>query len=170
VRIRGLIAAGVLVATVIGTLIPASAASAANSYGFRNLNSLLCMAARAGSGERPVVQTTCDFTVPAYWADQHWSLPGGFLQRTQIKNVALGLCLVARGSGETAVVATGCGPYGDQYWYAMWDANTATYQYLNGNSGLCLAARGSGESRVIVTTCDYAVGQFWRDQHWYSTA
>lgn len=28
----------------------------------RNLNSELCMTARAGSGERPVIQTTCDFT------------------------------------------------------------------------------------------------------------
>jgi hypothetical protein len=168
VRARGLVAIGALVAALVATLLPASSASAAVSTTFLNSSSALCLTSRAGSGERPVVQTTCDTTVPAYWADQHWLVVGG-ATLTHIKNVATGLCLVARGSGETKVVATGCGDWGDQLWRLVYHNPTGTFKLQNNNSGLCMAARGFGESPVVVTTCDSTVYQYWPDQHWYQS-
>lgn len=185
-RLRSLVISGLLVAAaaVGAPAAPAGAAptdaapagrqlvtpgnvSAAASHHIRNTNSYLCLAARAGSGERPAVQTTCDFTVGAYWADQYWELVPATATTWHLYSPHLGLCLVARGSGETAVVATTCGSWADQRWYWLENDSNGTYQFLNANSGNCLTARGSGESAAVATTCDWRVGAYWADQHWY---
>jgi hypothetical protein len=168
VKARGLVAIPTLLVAFIAAVLPASSASADVSTTFLNSSSVLCMTSRAGNGERPVVQTTCDTTVPTFWADQHWLVVGGNAL-TQIKNVATGLCLVARGSGEAQAVATGCGPAADQWWWPVYHYPTGTYKLQNKNSGLCLAARGYGESPVIATTCDSSVNRYWPDQHWYES-
>jgi hypothetical protein len=157
----------VIVGSCLPIIVSARPASAASSFNISNYNTGHCVAARAGSGERPGIATTCDFTVKASWADQHWSFPPAAYGTVQIKSDALGLCLVARGSTETQAVATTCGGWADQLWTVKFDSTTNTYQYVNYNSGLCLASRaGSGEPPVIATTCDFAVNTVWADQHW----
>jgi hypothetical protein len=142
-------------------------AQLAGPYHIQNINSGLCLASRAGSGERPTIQTTCDFTVGQYWADQYWELRY-VSYAWQIYNRALRLCLVARGGGESAVVATTCGSWNDQLWYWL-VASDGTEQFENVNSGLCLTARGSGESAPVATTCDWNANSYWPDQHWLTS-
>jgi len=85
--------------------------------------------------------------------------------RWQIYSPYLGLCLVARGAGESAVVATTCGSWADQLW--DWQGLVilpypSQYDwFVNADSGLRIAARGLGESRAVATTCGN-----WADQHW----
>jgi hypothetical protein len=141
---------------------PAAAAlRAPGPYVIQNENSGLCLTARAGSGERPVVQTTCS-GLP----DQSWEMNLVSSDVWQIRSPFLGLCLAARGSGEVAVLATTCNAgWRDQTW--LWHSRVvAPYppQYSlfeNRNSGLCIAARGFAESRALVTTCGG-----WADQRW----
>lgn len=155
-------------------LVPSADLAPAASIHLWNANSFLCGAARTGSGERPVVQTTCDWTVGRTWADQYWQLVPTGDGSVHIRSSLLGLCIVARGSGETAVVATTCdtavgASWDDQHWWEYQDTDGTT-QLWNGASGLCLAARGLTESALIATTCDWAVGTggaYWWDQHWY---
>ncbi|HEU4425468.1 MAG TPA: recombinase family protein [Pilimelia sp.] len=66
----------------------------------------------------------------------------------QLYSRHLGLCLAARGSGETAAVATTCGSSPDQRWYP-WRNPDFTFQFVNANSGLCLAARASASRRPL---------------------
>jgi hypothetical protein len=111
------------------------------------------MTARFGSGERPVVQTTCDFTIGETWRDQYWDLnnEGVF----NIRRTYQQLCVAARGFGESAAVATTSGGYPDAQWIALYTRGTPDVsQFQNVNSGLCRAARGLGESRVVQTACD----------------
>jgi hypothetical protein len=134
----------------------------------RNANSGLCLAARAGSGERPVIQTTCDYTVGAYWPDQYWLLldVDQDSHNHRIYSTYLGLCIAARGSGEVGAVATTCGSgsaWPDQIWHFEFVPRWQADRFQNRNSGNCLAARGSGESRAIATTCNYV----YPDQHWF---
>lgn len=167
----GKLAVVVLLAAVATLSGPATAAQAAPLYAhhIQNANSGLCMTARFGSGERPVVQTTCDFTIGENWQDQYWDLnnEGVF----NIRRTYQQLCVAARGAGESAAVATTCGGYPDAQWIALYRLGTPNvYQFQNINSGLCLAARGFGESRVVQTTCDFNQPGFpkptWIDQHW----
>ncbi|PRY32140.1 ricin-type beta-trefoil lectin protein [Pseudosporangium ferrugineum] len=110
------------------------------------------------------VQTTCDYVPGQYWPDQYWQLlPVG--SAYLIHSPLLNLCLTARGSGESAAVATTCGGWNDQLW--RWRFNSdSTEQFENVNSGLCLTARGSGESAAVATSCDWKQGRRWADQHW----
>ncbi|ROP28195.1 RICIN domain-containing protein [Couchioplanes caeruleus] len=143
-------------------------ASAFAGIQLRNANSNLCLVSRAGSGERPVVQSTCA-NPPTYWADQYWEYiypdrlnnPG----YVRVRNVALGLCLTARGAAETAAVTTTCGSgwaWPDQIWRLTYVPRWNADRIQNLSSGNCLAARGSGESLAVVTTCNDG----WIDQHW----
>ena len=132
-----------------------------------NTNSALCLVARTGSGERPAVQSTCDFDAGQYWADQYWELRPVTSTTWQIYSPLLNRCLVTRGSGESAAVTTGCGTWADQVW-RWWLNGDGTEQFENTNSGLCLTTRGSGESAAVATTCDWKVGARWADQRWYT--
>ncbi|MCP2357452.1 hypothetical protein HD597_004472 [Nonomuraea thailandensis] len=184
--IRALAAAALLtlLAALVSPSLPAAAASAGgqraeltagrtdsalDSNRIRNRNSRLCLAARAGTGERPAIQTTCDFEAGRYWPDQHWTLErvvtGTEIYR--LRNVALNLCLSARGSGETQAFATACDrdrgqEWRDQHWIYLFDAGHGTHRWQNRASGNCLAARGTGQSPAIATTCN----RDWLDQHW----
>ena len=182
-RLRSLVISALL-ATVAIFVAPAAASAGPSDAGQRvlpgdfriaawahlqNANSGLCLVSRAGSGERPALQTTCDFTVGQYWADQYWEIRGAGDGGWSIHNLALGLCLVGRG-GESTVVATTCDwkvgqSWADQHWI-LWSTSVG-YRFENVATGLCLVTRGSGESRAVVSTCDYKVGQYWADQHWY---
>lgn len=136
-----------------------------------NLNSGNCLASRSGAGERPVIQTSCDDpSHGSVWADQYWHLvpvnPSAGEYR--IRSILLGLCIAARGSGESPAIATTCGAGGqwvDQIWTIRYDGTKNADQYVNKSSDLCLVARGSGESQAVQSTC--ATGQNWRDQYWY---
>ncbi len=158
-RLRSLAIAGLL-AAIAAVAAPGTPAQAAELFTFKNVNSGLCLTARAGSGERPAVQTTC-YGNP----DQKWEMRLVSSNRWQIYSPYLGLCLVARGSGETAVVATTCGGWADQLW--DWQGLVippfgSQYDwFVNANSGNCIAARGAAESRAVATTCGN-----WADQHW----
>lgn len=131
-----------------------------------NRNSHLCLAARSGSGERPVIQSTCDFDAGTYWPDQYWELErvisGTEIYR--IRNTHLNLCIAARGSGEAPAIATTCGQgqqWLDQQWVYIYNSSLPGHKWQNRASGNCLAARGFGESQAIATTCGG-----WLDQHW----
>ena len=165
----GRLAAVMVLAAVATLAVPATAAQAAPlvAHHIQNTSSGLCMTARFGSGERPVVQTTCDFTVGAFWPDQYWNLnnEGVFA----ISRTNQPLCVAARGTGESGAVATTCGGYRDAQWIGLYKLGSPEIlQFQNVNSGLCLAARGSGESRVVQTTCDFTQqgNPYWADQHW----
>ncbi|MFC5833751.1 RICIN domain-containing protein [Nonomuraea insulae] len=134
----------------------------------RNQNSGLCLAARAGTGERPAIQTTCDYQVGRDWPDQHWTLEkvvsGTDIYR--LRNQELNLCLAARGSGEVQAIATTCDrdtghEWRDQHWIYLYDGATG-HRWQNRASLNCLAARGTGQSPAITTTCNAD----WVDQHW----
>jgi hypothetical protein len=185
IRIRRqlVVTLGALTALVGLAAAPTQAAAAPTSKAFhvtegrpagtgvhiRNINSDLCLAARAGWGERPVVQTTCDYHVGTYWPDQYWEyipVAADPVHTYRIRNTYLNLCIAARGSGEAAAVATTCGrghEWPDQIWrpehVSTWNAD----RLQNTASSNCLAARGHGESRAVATTCGYG----WPDQHWY---
>jgi hypothetical protein len=128
------------------------------------LSSNMCLVARAGAGERPVVQVPC-----AGFSDQVWSIdylwggsgPEGL---AQLRNRDRGLCLVARGSGESAAVVTTCNTgWFDQLWFIARDSNTGYYQFKNQTSKLCLVVRGgSAETQAVQSTC----GTQWADQLW----
>ena len=153
-------------ATLSGTATAAQAAPLV-AHHIQNLNSGLCLTARFGSGERPVVQTTCDFTVGGFWPDQYWNLDtvGVFA----ISRTNQPLCVAARGTGESAAVATTCGGYRDAQWIALYTLGSPdNLQFQNVNSKLCLTARGAGESRAVQTTCDFTQpgSPYWADQHW----
>lgn len=165
----GKLAVVVLLAAVATVAAPATAAQAEPFVArhVRNVNSGLCLTARFGSGERPVVQTTCDFTVGDFWPDQYWNVndtgPSAIIRTNQP------LCVATRGAGESAAVATTCGGYPDAQWIALFPPGPQRlWQFQNVNSKLCLAARGSGESRVVQTTCDFTQPglPYWPDQHW----
>jgi hypothetical protein len=165
-----------LLAAVVGALIPAGSARAAVPMNVTNRNTLLCIAARAGSGsgDRPAIATTCDYSTkpPSFWVDQHWILVGPGLVQIISGGLQGPMCLTARGYTETQVVATLCENTTDpfQWWSEQHDADN-TWQLVNGQSGLCLASRaGTGERPVIATTCDFTVNPpttYWGDQHWY---
>jgi hypothetical protein len=159
-RLCTLAIAGLLAAVAVLTAPATIAAAAAGPFTYSNINSGLCLTARAGSGERPVVQTTC-YGNP----DQQWVLRYVSADHFQIYSPYLELCLVARGTGESPVVATTCGTWLDQQWY--WGSHTNPYGvplydwFVNWNSGNCIAARGSGESRAVATVCGYNDG-YWK--------
>ncbi|NUT98872.1 MAG: ricin-type beta-trefoil lectin domain protein [Saccharothrix sp.] len=134
----------------------------------RNAASNLCLAVRQGSGERPVIQTTCDYSVGTYWPDQYWDLVAVDAANSiyRLRNTQSGLCVAARGSGETNAIATTCGAgtqWTDQQWRLQYVAKWGADRVQNRASGNCLAARGTGESNAIATTCNYD----WPDQHWW---
>lgn len=144
-----------------------ASAELAGPYHVWNTNSRLCLVARTGSGERPVVQSTCDFDAGQTWADQYWELRPVTSTNWQIYSPLLNRCMVARGTGESAAVTTTCGTWADQLW-RWWLNSDGTEQFENVNSGLCLTTRGSGESAAVATTCDWKVGARWADQRWYT--
>lgn len=159
-RLRSLAIAGLL-ATVAAVAAPGTPALADELFTFKNVNSGLCLTARAGSGERPAVQTTC-YGNP----DQKWEMRHIAADQWQIYSPYLNLCLAARGSGESPVIATSCGTWPDQLWdwrgfVLPFPAGPQYDWFKNVNSGNCIAARGSVESRAVATTCGN-----WPDQHW----
>jgi hypothetical protein len=151
---------------------PSVAASATGSMAFNRIHNAasgLCLAARAGTGERPAIQTTCDNEVGKDWPDQHWTLEkvvsGTDIYR--LRNLGLNLCLAARGSGEAQAFATTCDRdsghvWQDQHWIYLYDAKRNASRWQNRATGNCLAARGLTESPAIATTCD----SDWLDQYW----
>ncbi|WIM99600.1 ricin-type beta-trefoil lectin domain protein [Actinoplanes oblitus] len=173
-------AVAVLLAAIAALLVPASRATAATGRAagadasammaieaprhLVNVNSGLCMAARAGSGERPVIQTTCDYNHhDEYWPDQYWILKTD--ETTPVESSLLHLCVAARGTHETAAVATTCGFWPDQQWAKGRPPGPVTPWFrMSNGAGLCLAARGYAESRVVATTCGF--GDDWPDQQW----
>jgi hypothetical protein len=128
------------------------------------LSSNMCLVARVGAGERPVVQVPC-----AGFSDQIWSIeylwggrgPEGL---AQLKNRDRGLCLATRGTGESPAVVTTCNTgWFDQLWFIVRDPNTGYYQFKNQNSKLCLVVRGgSAETQAVQSNC----GTQWADQLW----
>jgi hypothetical protein len=114
----------------------------------------------------------CDFAQnpPTSWADQHWEFPYGDSSHpynTQIKSDFLGLCLVGR-AGTSAVVATTCGSWQDQWWTVWISTDGTYYQFQNAaNPSVCLAAR-SGATQAITAGCDFLQNPpaSWADQHW----
>jgi endonuclease/exonuclease/phosphatase family metal-dependent hydrolase len=128
------------------------------------LNSQMCLVARAGAGERPVVQVPC-----ADFSDQAWLLrylegAAGPEGPVQVINRDRRLCLVTRGTHESEAVVTVCDAgFPDQVWDTVRDPNTGYYQLKNRNSGLCLVVRTANpETRAIQSTC----GAQWADQLW----
>jgi Ricin-type beta-trefoil lectin domain len=86
----------------------------------------------------------------------------------RIRNVALGLCIAARGVGESPVIATTCAhgaEWPDQIWSLHADPNHPFTQIRNNNSGNCLAARGTRESQAVATTCGAWLDQYWVYQY-----
>jgi hypothetical protein len=86
-RIRTFAASALLAVAASFTAVTPAATGAPDSNGqselaanpraaihIRNASSNLCLAARSGPGERPVIQTTCDYQVGQYWPDQYWDL------------------------------------------------------------------------------------------------
>lgn len=127
------------------------------------LSSKMCLVARVGSGERPVVQVPC-----AGYADQLWTLHyiggGGPEGTVQIVNVDRRSCLVTRGSGESRAVMTTCNEdWRDQVWDVIRDPNTGYYQLRDEASGLCLVVRtDAAETQAVQSVC----GMEWADQLW----
>ncbi|MBB5803671.1 hypothetical protein F4560_003439 [Saccharothrix ecbatanensis] len=139
-------------------------------YHLRNVSSNLCLAARAGSGERPVVQTTCDYNADAYWPDQYWLLlpVDEANEYWRIYNTSLRLCVVARNYVESSTVGTVCGTQGtwqyvDGIWHREFSDKFDAHRYVNHKTGLCLTARGDAEIRAFATACDSGAA----DQHWW---
>lgn len=147
----------------------AGVSGTASAAGFRifNDNSGECLVARAGSGERPVVQTDCGVDR----SDQHWQLvsidPANLWYR--IRSADLGLCITTRAGVETKAVATTCNPgstladWPDQIWQYQFDGNS--YRLQNRASGLYLVARGQQvESQAVQTwSCPTCADQYWFD-------
>jgi hypothetical protein len=133
----------------------------------RNHNSGLCLAAHAGAGERPVVQTTCDSPQQVRF-DQYWQIVpvNQAEQKYRIRSTSLLLCVATRGVGESAAVATTCNTgtnWPDQIWTAQTVSGVNANRFINDNSNLCLAARGdSSESPVLQSTCGNWADQYWR--------
>lgn len=125
-----------------------------------NPNSGYCMATSESANEQPVVQTGCAGEVV------DWNIID--LSGTNRHRIATTYgqvkCLAARGTGESAAVATGCSEtYDDQVWQITHRTSDDSYQFRNVNSRLCLAARGIAQGApVIQTTCGN-----WEDQWWY---
>ncbi|MCW7541288.1 RICIN domain-containing protein [Aquabacterium sp. A7-Y] len=159
---RGLTMASAVCAFAMGAGTPGDA-SAQQYHWLVNRNSGLCLTASAGSGERPVYQGACneDARFELYYPVDY--------SRLMFRHKTTDLCLVTRGSGESAAVLSTCNPgWADQLWYWYFADNPGgqdMYQYQNANSRLCLAARGGGRSRAVQTTCGD-----WVDQQWRSVA
>lgn len=126
-----------------------------SGYHIENANSGMCLVARPGDGENPVVQVPCDD-----YADQYWeftSSASGF----QIRNAYSGKCIVTRGESESFAVATTCGSWSDQNWSNNF---LEPDRFHNANSGLCLVVRGNqAENQAVQATCGD-----WTDQLWYT--
>lgn len=133
----------------------------------RNHNSGLCLAAHAGAGERPVVQTSCD-TPGQVRFDQYWELVtvNQAQHKYRLRSTALQLCVATRGSGESAAVATTCNTgtgWPDQIWTTQAVSGVAADRFINNSSNLCLVARGNSiESQALQSTCGN-----WADQYWW---
>jgi hypothetical protein len=138
---------------------PAAAAPA--GFLLVNHNSLLCLYASPGPGERPVTQRRCDLSSNNYrWEHLPW---GGDPTVVRLRHRATNLCLVTRGTGESKAVLSTCGAWSDQIWTTLLDQGAEVYRYGNMNSGLCLVARGTvSGTRAIQSTC----GAQWDDQFW----
>jgi hypothetical protein len=134
-RLRNLAIAGLLAAVAVLAAPATIAAADAGPFTYANINSGLCLTARAGSGERPAVQTNC-YGNP----DQKWVLRYVSADHFQIYSPYLNLCLVARGTGESPVVATTCGPWLDQQWY--WGCRQGTAE--TGNRSDCGGLHAGG--------------------------
>jgi hypothetical protein len=115
-----------------------------------------CLIARAGSGERPVLQTACVASV-----DQEWEFVFPFNDdRLQIRNPARNQCIVTRGRTESKAVTTTCNSgFADQVWRVEWDTTFGGYKFRNVNSGLCLVARTNVQA--VQTTCAAFSDQVW---------
>src|SRR5688572_8711428 len=128
------IALGTAVLTAALAL-PEVAAAQTRDLALRVLSSGMCLVARAGWGERPVVQVPCQ-----NFSDQDWvleyigSFGADYEGQVRIRNRDRGLCLVTRGSGESKAVVTTCGYYPDQLWWVLRDRNTGYYSLRNSNS------------------------------------
>jgi hypothetical protein len=116
--------------------------------------SLYCLVNRAAAGETPVVQSTCS----SQFADQFWSLeqaagyPNNYVH---IRNTYTNKCIVTRGTGNSAAVATGCGNFADQIWWAPFSGRYRVFH--NANSGKCLTSRTNPEGQPFQSApCDDA--------------
>ncbi|GGS21164.1 ricin-type beta-trefoil lectin domain protein [Actinokineospora fastidiosa] len=169
-RLRQL-AVGVL-AALVATGLTAAPAQGVDTQGhhIRNMDSHLCLVSRQGAGERPVIQSTCDYSAGTVWEDQYWRLipvdEDANLWRVQ--NVLTRLCVVARGYEPTTVIATVCGPangylYADGIWRIEYIDKWDAFRYQNYKSDLCLAVRGDQEVQAVTAPCDEQAA----DQHWW---
>lgn len=147
----------------------ATVAADTPGHHLRNVNSHLCLVARVGSGERPVIQSTCDYSVDTYWPDQYWRLlpVDEMNEYWRVQNTNNHLCVVARGLVESAAVATVCGTagtwqYADGIWHREYSDKWDAVRFVNYNSGLCLTVRGDQETQAVATTCDEDMAnQYW---------
>lgn len=128
------------------------------------LSSNMCLVARAGWGERPVVQVPCAGFSDQVWIIQYLAGGNGPEGLAQIKNRDRDLCLVTRGQGESLAVVSTCSvAWPDQIWNIVRDPGTGYYQFVNQNSNLCLVVRTStSETQAVQSTC----GRQWADQLW----
>jgi ricin-type beta-trefoil lectin protein len=122
--------------------------------------SLYCLVNRAAAGETPVVQSTCS----SQFADQFWSLDqaaGYPANYVHIRNTYTNKCIVTRGTGDSAAVATGCANFPDQIWWAPFSGGYRVFH--NVNSGKCLTSRTNAEGRPFQSApCDDAnLLQLW---------
>ncbi len=164
--------AAALVAAV--WLLPASGAAQARDLALRGLGSGLCLVARAGWGERPVVQVPCQ-----NYSDQDWVLEylgqfgAHFEGQARIRNRDRDLCLIVRGSGESRAVVGSCGWWADQLWWLYRDPNTGYYQLRNSNTPdhapMCLAVRNTyAETQTVQVRCDRrSARQLWLWEGWF---
>lgn len=132
----------------------------------RNYSSGLCLAAHAGVGERPVVQTSCDSPQNVRF-DQYWQIvPVNQAEhKYRIRSTSLLLCVATRGLGESTAIATTCNTgtnWPDQIWTTQQVSGVNANRFVNNNSNLCLVARGNSiESQALQSTCGN-----WADQYW----
>jgi hypothetical protein len=128
-------------------LVPASGAAQARDLALRGLGSGLCLVARTGWGERPVVQVPCQ-----NYSDQDWVLEylgqfGPYSEgQVRIRNRDRGLCLIVRGSGDQ-----------------LRNANTPDH------ASMCLAVRSDyAETQAVQVRCDRrSARQLWLWEGWF---
>ena len=154
--------------------LPAIATAQPRDLALRVLSSGMCLVARAGWGERPVVQVPCQNYSDQDWVLEYLGVIGdGVEGQVRIRNVDRNLCLVTRGSGESKAVATTCGYFADQLWWVLRDPLTGYYSLMNSNSvsgtPMCLVVRTANpETQAVQSPCNrrYA-DQLWIWEGWF---
>jgi hypothetical protein len=139
------------------------AAPAFAGWHLRKTETNLCLVAQAGSGERPVLQTTC-----ANFADQGWFIEQqGSYVRIRSSFLPGNPCLTVRNSGVGAVAAA-CTGLADQDWEEHvfvglpfpHDKNANRYisrRFASQNA--CLIAQGGNQATL--GQCGIFSDQFW---------